>query len=804
VASELASLVSYQPFQASNGTFKRRSLATLANRLNSSVIYRPPTDPRCTLAIIGRGDQENIMAQGTGRGFVQWLQDRFEYERLLPDLTSGVLIGVTEIIFALSLGSLIFSGELAAYLPYGIGMALLSAAVIMIGTSLTSRVPGVIGTTQDSSTVLIAVIAGALAGTLSAAGGQVELATVLVAIAFSALLTGLFFLALGIFKLGRLVRFTPYPVVGGFLAGTGWLLVQGSFDVMAGYPLALANIPALLQPEQLILWVPGLLFALVLFVGMRRIHHFLTMPGILFGAIFLFYLALLTTDTSLEAAIDSGLLLGKVAGEITWQPLALKSLLAADWAAILGQAGNIAILLIVSVVGLLLNASSLELIIRQDVDLNRELRTAGIANLLSCLGGGMVGYHALSSSSLSYRIGARGRWPGILAGAICVALLFTGSALLAFFPVPILGGLLLFLGLDFLVDWVVEGWSRLSRPEYAVVLLILVVIAAAGFLVGVAVGLVAMIILFILSYSRINVVHHAGSGAEIRSSVERCAYHRQVLAEELGPHIYILELQGYIFFGTANALLEQIRALVASTDQPLVRYVALDFRRVTGLDSSAVLSFVKGKQLAEAEGISLVLTHLSGRIRRQLELGGLSESDDCLRFFSDLDHGLEWCEEELLEVEGITAMHLPVTLRAQLADSGFEKANTTRLMEFLERTDVRAGEYLIRQGQEADQLYFIERGTVVVCLETEGGEQVRLQTLGLGTAVGELGLYLGATTTASVIAESPTVAYRLTRTALVRMKEEEPGLAATFHEFVAHLLSARLAATTRTLEAVLR
>jgi SulP family sulfate permease len=67
-----------------------------------------------------------------------------------------------------------------------------------------------------------------------------------------------------------------------------------------------------------------------------------------------------------------------------------------------------------------------------------------------------------------------------------------------------------------------------------------------------------------------------------------------------------------------------------------------------------------------------------------------------------------------------------------------------------------------------------------------------------------LDLYLGTSSTASVIADSPTVAYRLTRAALSRMVEEEPELAATFHEFVAHLLSERLAATTRTLEAVLR
>jgi CRP-like cAMP-binding protein len=122
----------------------------------------------------------------------------------------------------------------------------------------------------------------------------------------------------------------------------------------------------------------------------------------------------------------------------------------------------------------------------------------------------------------------------------------------------------------------------------------------------------------------------------------------------------------------------------------------------------------------------------------------------------------------------------------------------------LDRVDIKRGEYLIQQGDEADDLYFIELGNVSIYLEIEGGERVRLQTLGLGTAVGELDLYLGTSSTASVIADSPTVAYRLTRAALSRMKEEEPELAATFHEFVAHLLSERLAATTRTLEAVLR
>jgi SulP family sulfate permease len=101
-------------------------------------------------------------------------------------------------------------------------------------------------------------------------------------------------------------------------------------------------------------------------------------------------------------------------------------------------------------------------------------------------------------------------------------------------------------------------------------------------------------------------------------------------------------------------------------------------------------------------------------------------------------------------------------------------------------------------------MYFIEMGMVSIYLELGNQKRMRLQTLGLGTAVGETGLYLGTTSTASVIADMPVTSYRLTRAALIEMKEKEPELAATFHEFAARLLSERLTATTRTLEAVLK
>jgi SulP family sulfate permease len=519
----------------------------------------------------------------------------------------------------------------------------------------------------------------------------------------------------------------------------------------------------------------------------------------------LFYLAFLLTGTSIQDATTRGILLGKVGGSAIWQPFALGSrLLTANWSAILGQGGNIAIVLILSMIGFLLNASALELTNHQEIQLNQELKSVGIVNIVSGLLGGMVGYHLLGDTALNYRVGAKGKLPGIITGIVCAGTFLLGAPLLVYLPRALLGGFLFFLGLDFLVEWVISGWKKLSRSDYAVTLLILIVIATTNFLIGIGVGLVAAIVLFVVNYSKINVVHHALSGTEIKSNVERCAYHQRVLKDKLGQHIFVLELQGFLFFGSANALLDQVRERLADAAQPRLRYLVFDFQRVSGFDSSAVISFVKCRQITEAQNITLVLTHLSGQMQKRFEMDELSESQAGIRIFADLDHGLEWCEEQLLEIEQVTTLHMPVTLGAQLADSGFEKSNTKRLLNYLERVNFKAGDILIHQGAEADQMYFIEMGMVSIYLELGNQKRMRLQTLGLGTAVGETGLYLGTTSTASVIADMPVTSYRLTRAALIEMKEKEPELAATFHEFAARLLSERLTATTRTLEAVLK
>jgi SulP family sulfate permease len=466
--------------------------------------------------------------------------------------------------------------------------------------------------------------------------------------------------------------------------------------------------------------------------------------------------------------------------------------------------GNLATILIISVVSLLLYATGLELTFEKDIDLNRELQAAGLGTFGAGIGGGMVGYHALSLSALGFKMGSSSRLVGLFSAMLCGIVLVLGASILSFFPMVIVGGLLLFLGLSFLIEWAYETWFTLPKVDYFIIILILVVIAAVGFLAGVGVGLVAAVILFVVSYSRINVVKHSLSGANYQSRVTRDSSHRQILRQN-GDQLFILQLQGFIFFGTADNLVGQVRQRINEPDLPPLCYVVLDFRQVTGLDSTALLSFAKMKQVARAQDIRLVFTQPSPEVRHQFEQGGFGEEvEGGFHFFPDLEHGLEWCENQTLLAEGMGTGEEQGSLQEQLEDLLPQEVNLASLLEYLERMKVDAGHYLMHQGDPPEDLYFIETGQVTAQLEEPGKEPVRLETMKGGRVVGEIGFYLGNARTAAVVTDEPSTVYRLTRSTLDQIERIDPEVASIFHQIIVHLVSERVTHLINTVKALER
>jgi SulP family sulfate permease len=736
---------------------------------------------------------QSIENRSNDTRFLARIAQEFHPQRLVPSLTGGLIVGLIEVALAISFAALIFAGDLLSHVSNGIGLALFGAIVGSIAVALFCSLPGTVGGNQDAPAAILAVISAAIVSTMPAGSSSQEtFLTVVAAIALTTLLTGTFFLALGYLKLGGLVRFLPYPVVGGFLAGTGWLLVTGAISMMAEIPLSISGLPALLQPEMLVRWLPGLILAIVMLLISNRSDHYLGMPGMILGAIILFYAIVWLSGSSVSELSAEGWFLGPFPKESLWQPLNATDLANVNWSVIWGQAANAATILIVSVVALLLNASGLELTTEHDIELNRELRAAGVGNLVAGLGAGLVGYQQLSLSALNHKLGAFSRLAGLIAAGVCGLALLLGASVLSLFPTVVVGGLLLFLGLAFLYEWVYQTWFTFPKIDYFIILLILFVIAAVGFLEGVAVGIVAAIIMFVVNYSGVDVVKHELSGTTYQSRVTRSGRQRQILREQ-GDQLYLVQLQGFIFFGTANSLLEKVRQRVHQLELPPVRFVILDFRQVTGFDSTAMLSFAKIKQLAQSQDFTLVITHPSREIRRQLDTNGLvDEEGGVVRIFPDLDYGLEWYETEILLAAGAQPDEEHRTLKEQLEELLNSTVDVTSLLKYLERQRVDAGHHLMKQGDPPDDLYFIESGQVTARLELPGQDPIRLETMKGGRVVGEIGFYLGHTRTAAVVADEPSTVYRLTASALKEMEKNNPEAASLFHQIIVDLLAERV------------
>jgi SulP family sulfate permease len=717
--------------------------------------------------------------------------------RVLSGIFAGAMSGTLVATFTITLAALVFSGGgLNRYLPAGIGLSLAGATIIGAIVALGSSYRAVIAAPQENTAVILALVAASIGNSMSARGLD-PFPTIVAAISFSAVVTGALFLVLGVLRLGTIVRFIPYPVVGGFLAGTGWLLFQGSVSVMAGTELTFSHLDKLLANDAIVNWLPGLILGIGLTFITRRVHHFLLLPGLLVLSIAGFYGILYAAGGTVAEAGERGLLLGPFPSSSLWPPMSLSAIPRIDWAEVLGNAGNLSAVTVLATISILLNASGLEIATEREIDLDRELRATGIANLAAGLGFGMVGYLSLSESTLNHKAGAQTRIPGLISAGICAITLLFGASVFSYFPKPVLGGLLCFLGLGFLMETLYDAYFRLPRIEYGLVLLILIVIAWVGFLQGIAVGLVVSSVLFAVNYSRIDVIKHAVSGAEVRSNVERSAGDELTL-EDRGHQLYILQLQGYIFFGTSYTLLKRVHQRMLVEEPAPVRYVLLDFRHVDGIDSSAVLSFVRMRKLAEAHGAKLVLTDLPLAVRKQLERGGFARAQDtggAVRFFADLDHGLEWCEKEILAAAP-PSMLPPTALAGELENVFRTREAVARFLDYLEKVDAPAGYKLYRQGDVSKDLYLIESGELTAYLELDGGKMKRLRTMGPGTVVGESGLYLGARRSATVVTLCPTTLYRLSLDSLDRMTREAPHLAAAFHQFVVCLLAERMVVTT--------
>jgi SulP family sulfate permease len=719
----------------------------------------------------------------------------------LRTLVAGLVSGFLAIVLSIGFANLLLAGEMRVHTPVVVGMALFSTMVLNAVGALVSPIRGGISTFQEVPIVVMSSMAAAIVTNMAAmVPTETILATIVVACMVSTALAGLALFALGLFGLGGLIRFVPYPVVGGFLAGTGWLIFQGGLTVIVGAPVTGETLGVLLEGNtQLKIALALALVGVIVFLGTRS-NDTVTVPLAIFAALVAYHIAIAIIGATPEQISAAGWLVPLPANGRLWPPLTAGDLHLVDWKEVGLSLVAFPGLIVVSVMALLMNATGIEFDRGRDGDLDRELRAVGLQNLAAAPTGGLMGYPAISLTILATRLGGINRGAPLVVAGLCAAALLLQDRVLGLMPTPLLGGLLAWIGGSLLAEWLVRSYRRLALGEYLIVALIFLVIAFVGFTWGILAGLAAAIVLFVIEYSRSDIVRTFVRGDAYHSNVE-ASEERHLALQEYGGAILIFRLQGFLFFGTADGLRRRIIAEIASTPPtPAGRFVLIDCHRVTGIDSSAVSSFARLGQIAARDGLVLVISGAGVAVRNALVRGEPPLADKPVRFAASIEEGLTWCENALLDrVAPHARSAAPAALAAILSGMTGDQASAQRLAAYFERAEFASGATVIEEGSPSNDIYILEAGRASVTMNGHGGSRVPLATLGPTAIVGEMAFARGKPRTARVQAEQETVAWRFTRADLVRLQQDAPDVAALFHQGLARILAERLARTDRLL-----
>ena len=488
--------------------------------------------------------------------------------KTVPAVSAGLTSGLGLLVAQIAFGSLIYSGALAPWSSQGVGLVLFGNFAACLIFALAGGYRGTIAGLSPALVIVMATV-----GASMDAEGEARFVTAAVALMISAAATGVGFFLLGRFRLANLVRFIPYPVTAGFVAGIGASVCLGGLTLMGA---DVRSIPALLEPAVLQRWGPGAAYGIALYLAIKRWGNPLILPVSVVLAVGAYHVVLAATGVSGDEARAAGLLLTSTAEAGLWPVLGPADLAHVAWADLAAQIPHLLTLILIAFICVIMNVSGLELAANQELDWDREFRVTGVASVVAGLGGGTVATIVVPASLRSKLLGASTRLTGVVAAGVVGAALLLGDGILEIVPARLVGGILIFAGLGMLDEGLAKSRKRLPWSEYGIILLIMMVITAFGLIEGVAVGMLATLVFFAVRLSRVDPIQARFTARDRASNKARPVPDRAILTEE-GERVHAYRLRGYLFFGSVFSLADHLRQSLRDAQRPLC--LLLDFDR---------------------------------------------------------------------------------------------------------------------------------------------------------------------------------------------------------------------------------
>jgi SulP family sulfate permease len=676
----------------------------------------------------------------------------------IGDLLGGFSGAAVALPQAIGLGVVLFS-TMGLSASSGALAGLLGAIILQLVVGGVGATIGIISAPNGPMTMLLV---GVMEG-MAVQGEQSE--AMLLTLSVILILTGIFQILFALAGGTRLIKYIPYPVIAGLIAGVGILMVLSQWDLLAK-EWSGSLLPHTVQGAF------GLIIALITVMCMVVIPKWTQgkVPGAVAGLV------------SGIASYFILLALMPVEVKQSWVVGEIPSAESLNFVFSLEEASHLPLMTIVSAALALMILGTIDSLVTSLVadsktgkrhDSAKEIVSQGSSQILIGLAGGLGGWGTKGATLVSTDAGGR-RWAPLVSGFLFLILFLVAGSAGKYLPVSVLAGIVAMVGVG-MIDLNIVTWfrSKEMRQDGIVALLVVVVTLVSSLIVAVGVGVVVSILIYLYKDAKRPIVHRIVTGEAHRSSCNYPEEAENILLSH-GDKIILYELRGDLFFGTADRLRSELEKELKSGN-----ILILHFRRVDSIDMSAMVVLLQLGEEARKEGVELVYCHLHHGLGFGDKIEKAFQEIDrryCFenRILPDSDSAFEYAERKILTRYGyILAEDKPIGIAENNLCKYLNNVQKMLIEDLGRRVHFGDQNTIYRKDTASESLYLVLKGAVELRLSIGENRYRRIVKYQAGAYFGELVFIRPGKTEADAVAIGEVELFEIRRSDLQRLNEKE-------------------------------
>jgi len=735
----------------------------------------------------------------------------YSNKNLTNEILGGFNVAILGLPVAITFGTVIFA-------PLGGQMAAIGILTCFIGAFIGGLLSALLGDSKvmisgprSFAVVILAGLGSTIFQALSPEIGVTEATSItVVLIFFTSFLSGFFQIVIGLLKLGKSIKYIPYPIVSALFNLSALVIILLQVWPLLGFSsqpssFAIADLFTGIQPLAI-----AVSFATISSMYLTK-KHFTRLPPILvacsIGVVAHYLLSNFGFSEDLGETLPTiKLNLATIEPFISVISFELSHLIIRFSYPIIFSALSLAVLNSLST---LLTGLAINQLTDREISSNKELSGHGVANMIASFFGGVAITGKVANTIQSINAGSKGPTSAITSALCYVLIIFALTPFITYLPRTVLAGIAVYLSFGLFDSFGKNLLTIILRRQkdqfvgnfgnIAIVTTVLTIGIFYDTMSAIFAGLLVTIGEFVYKAANVS-IGSVVSGQQRRSRVQRTDTELKTLKEKAN-NIVLLQLEGFLFFIVADQLAKDI----SKQAQQGVNYLILDVARISYLDQTGVTVLVQLFKRIQKQNKFLLFCGMNSSSQRyhhgnewQLLLEGLPKD----AFFQDADKALEWCENKTISATKTGEANV-IRFEDCVLVKGMDTAQIAVIQQYFQTVDYQTGNIVIEDGSPGDSLFLIASGTLDVLSRPDNAHQqsksLRLHTFSSGSLVGEMSFIDNQARSARVVSRGEARCYLLNRKDYQNLTQKHPELAIAIMSNISIVLSSRLRSANLTI-----